>query len=387
VIPEEQEPSTASSRTRVPGSELPEGWEGPRLNDGLVLNAQSGFACGTNNRAGDGVAHLRPMNVSAAGDIRLVDLKYVPMAEVDREERWIRLDDVLFNNTNSPELVGKTAHYDLPVSRAFSNHMTRLRCRSEVIDPRFCALALHQKWREGYFRGICNNHVSQASISRSVLLETSIPLPPLAEQRRIVDQVSVLTKRVSSAHERLASISLILKRFRQSVLAAACSGRLTAGWRAAQITAQPAKELVEEIYQHRARRSITASNDGQRTAGTRKRSSKYTSAPSIATDRSLPTGWCLARIGDISDCLDSQRIPINRDARALRMGDVPYYGANGQVGWIDTYLFDEELVLVVEDETFVGRDKPFSYVIRGKSWVNNHAHVLRPLGGMSADHL
>lgn len=44
-------------------------------------------------------------------------------------------------------------------------------------------------------------------------------------------------------------------------------------------------------------------------------------------------------------------------------------------------------VLVVEDETFIGREKPFSYVVRGKSWVNNHAHVLRPLAGMSADYL
>jgi type I restriction enzyme S subunit len=66
---------------------------------------------------------------------------------------------------------------------------------------------------------------------------------------------------------------------------------------------------------------------------------------------------------------------------------IPYYGANGQVGWIDDYLFDENLVIVVEDETFIGRTKPFSYKITGRSWVNNHAHVLRPLGGMSADFL
>ncbi len=50
-------------------------------------------------------------------------------------------------------------------------------------------------------------------------------------------------------------------------------------------------------------------------------------------------------------------------------------------------MFDEDLVLVVEDETFIGRTKPFSYIVRGKSWVNNHAHVLRPLAGMSVDYL
>lgn len=66
---------------------------------------------------------------------------------------------------------------------------------------------------------------------------------------------------------------------------------------------------------------------------------------------------------------------------------MPYYGANGRVGWIDTHIFDEELVLVVEDETFIGREKPFSYLIRGKAWVNNHAHVLRSRDGVSAAYL
>jgi type I restriction enzyme S subunit len=70
-----------------------------------------------------------------------------------------------------------------------------------------------------------------------------------------------------------------------------------------------------------------------------------------------------------------------------RKGSIPYYGANGPVGFIDEHLFDEDLVLVVEDETFVGRQKPFSYIVRGKSWVNNHAHVLRPFGGVSVEYL
>jgi type I restriction enzyme, S subunit len=76
------------------------------------------------------------------------------------------------------------------------------------------------------------------------------------------------------------------------------------------------------------------------------------------------------------------RVPVNREERARRVGNVPYYGANGRTGWIDTHIFDEPLVLVVEDETFTGRVLPFSYTISGKSWVNNHAHVLRPRAGV-----
>ena len=101
----------------------------------------------------------------------------------------------------------------------------------------------------------------------------------------------------------------------------------------------------------------------------------------------MPDGWCWATLGQITECLDSKRVPINKEERAKRVGTIPYYGANGQVGWIDNYIFDEPLVLVVEDETFVGREIPFSYKITGKSWVNNHAHVLRPTPAVHVDYL
>src|SRR5208337_1604653 len=69
---------------------------------------------------------------------------------------------------------------------------------------------------------------------------------------------------------------------------------------------------------------------------------------------------------------------VNSDERSSRVGNIPYFGATGQVGWIDDFLFDEELLLVGEDGApFLDKSKQISYVIRGKSWVNNHAHVLR----------
>ncbi|GMV23985.1 MAG: hypothetical protein AMXMBFR58_00160 [Phycisphaerae bacterium] len=205
-------------------------WETVRLST-LLTDIQPGFACGAHSRGGDGIPHLRPMNVSTDGQITLDDLKLVPQAAADEAGKWIECGDVLFNNTNSPELVGKTAYYNLPELRAFSNHMTRLRVNRERLDPRYCAVWLHQLWRDGEFARRCNNHVSQASISREVLRELEIPLPPLAEQNRIVEALERLTARVDAARARLATVPAILKRFRQSVLAAACSGRLTEDWR------------------------------------------------------------------------------------------------------------------------------------------------------------
>lgn len=92
----------------------------------------------------------------------------------------------------------------------------------------------------------------------------------------------------------------------------------------------------------------------------------------------LPHGWDSIEMQECVDVLDNIRVPVNSDERAKRRGDVPYYGATGQVGWIDKALFDEELLLLGEDGApFFDKSKPIAYLIRGKSWVNNHAHVLR----------
>ncbi len=89
-------------------------------------------------------------------------------------------------------------------------------------------------------------------------------------------------------------------------------------------------------------------------------------------------------LDEVCDILDSQRKPLNKNERENRIKGkelkdlYPYYGATQQAGYIDDYLFDEELILLGEDGVmFYDRDKPKAYLISGKSWVNNHAHVLR----------
>ncbi len=100
----------------------------------------------------------------------------------------------------------------------------------------------------------------------------------------------------------------------------------------------------------------------------------------------LPQRWAEIELRECVDVLDNQRVPVNSDERAKRQGDVPYYGATGQVGWIDEALFNEELLLIGEDGApFFDKSKPISYIIRGKSWVNNHAHVLRARSNVSSN--
>jgi len=102
----------------------------------------------------------------------------------------------------------------------------------------------------------------------------------------------------------------------------------------------------------------------------------------------LPDGWRWVRLGEVVEFLDHLRKPVNEAEREERIKNkplneiYPYYGANGQVGWIDDYIFDEELILLAEDGGHFGsKIKPIAYKISGKCWANNHAHVLRAIKG------
>lgn len=78
-------------------------------------------------------------------------------------------------------------------------------------------------------------------------------------------------------------------------------------------------------------------------------------------------------------CLDGHRIPLSAEERASRQGEYPYFGASGQIDTVDDYLFDETLVLLGEDGAqLADPDYEISFVVSGRVWVNNHAHVLRP---------
>ncbi|MET4726177.1 type I restriction enzyme S subunit [Bradyrhizobium japonicum] len=86
--------------------------------------------------------------------------------------------------------------------------------------------------------------------------------------------------------------------------------------------------------------------------------------------------WEIDALGQIADNLDNRRVPITSTDRGA--GSVPYYGASGVVDYVDGFIFDEDLLCVSEDgANLVARTYPIAFPISGKTWVNNHAHVLR----------
>lgn len=84
----------------------------------------------------------------------------------------------------------------------------------------------------------------------------------------------------------------------------------------------------------------------------------------------------MVELGSVVTLLDSRRIPLKKGDRVS--GEYPYYGASGIVDYVDSYIFDEDLLLVSEDgANLKARTKPIAFSTSGRVWVNNHAHVLK----------
>jgi restriction endonuclease S subunit len=224
--------------------ELPQGWTPASIRD-VVENLQPGFASGEKNVAG-GLAHLRMNNIGVAGELVMDLIRKVPQ-NLARPQHDLQRGDVLICMTNSSDLVGKCAYFDLPGKYVFSNHLTRLRPKAGVIDGKFLRWNLWLQWRRGVFHDKCKHWVNQSALPKDALLSTEVALSPFNEQRRIVAKLEILLGKVDDCQRRLAKIPVLLKRFRQSVLAAACSGRLTAEWREQNSNVESMRATIEKL--------------------------------------------------------------------------------------------------------------------------------------------
>ena len=96
----------------------------------------------------------------------------------------------------------------------------------------------------------------------------------------------------------------------------------------------------------------------------------------------IPAGWEVRKIKYAFINLDSKRVPLSSEERDGLERIYDYYGASGVIDKIDRYIFDDELILVGEDgANLLARSTPLAFIARGKFWVNNHAHILKPIVG------
>ncbi len=254
-------------------------------------------------------------------------------------------------------------------------------CAAIVVDEakalrRYVRLALQANYM--VMRALAEGG-NQPNLNLSKIKEFEIPLPPLAEQTRIANQLDTLLTRVQACNDRFDAIPALLKRFRQTVLTAASTGDLTRDWRESK---PPTAGAAAKEVKHR----LAARRDKH--AAKSKSKFKEPVQPDLAHWRlDVPESWSVESVSAFSECLDHVRVPVTKDKRATAERLYPYFGANGQVDMVDDFLFDDELVMVTEDETFYGRVKPIAYRFSGRCWVNNHAHVLLAADHVRADYL
>lgn len=89
----------------------------------------------------------------------------------------------------------------------------------------------------------------------------------------------------------------------------------------------------------------------------------------------MKENWTYKKLGEVCEVLDSKRKPITKSDR--QVGNIPYYGATGIQDYVKDFIFDGRFLLVGEDGAKWGKDENTAYIIEGKSWVNNHAHILK----------
>jgi type I restriction enzyme, S subunit len=359
-------------------------WE-TRTIESICSLITPGFACSRNHQIENGHVHLRTHNISTLGTLNFDLLVRINPKMVDPQKSSIRRGDILFNNTNSQELVGKTSLVDRDYDYAFSNHITRLRLK-EGIYPGFVAFYLTLLRNSGYFAKICTRWINQAAVNTETLKEESIVLPPLAEQKRIVakvDELMALCDRLEAQqqeretrHAALARASLA--RFadaptpanlnfifhksydiapadlRKTILTLAVQGKL--------VPQDPNDEPAEAI--------LKAANALFEHLVSVKKLSAPKPLPSILEDDlpfSLPTGWASCRLGQLMRISSGDGLV----SKKMNAGPIPVYGGNGVTGYHDTCNVSKPTLVIGRVGFYCGS----IHVTPEKAWVTDNAFI------------
>lgn len=179
-----------------------------------------------------------------------IEDKYLKFVHEDQFEQWaparfIQPGDILWNSTGTGTIgracLVQAANVSPP--KVVDSHVTIVRPSSAAIDPRFLFAWIQSPEVQNAIEELASGSTNQIELNRSTVVGTRVPLAPLPEQKRIADKLDALLARVDACRERLDRVPGILKRFRQSVLAAATSGELTRDWREERGLPKAAYEL------------------------------------------------------------------------------------------------------------------------------------------------
>ena len=239
---------------------LPEGWCWATVDQCSSL-IQYGTSAKTNQDSA-GVPILRMGNITVHGSLLLDSLRYLPSDHGEFPDLLLEPSDLLFNRTNSAELVGKTAMYlGKPSPCSFASYLIRVRLL-EGANPFLVVCALNGGIGRTWIARVANQTVGQANVNGTKLAAFSFPLPPTNEQDAIIeaieDQLSTIEHLEADIEAKLESAQAL----RQAILKHAFSGKLVPQ----DPNDEPAFELLERIAAEREAREEEAAS-AKRPAG------------------------------------------------------------------------------------------------------------------------
>ena len=329
--------------------EVPDNWVWTTVEN-ICSKIGSGSTPKGSNYTSDGIFFFRSQNVHNLG-IVLDDIKYIS-EDVHKSMigTEVRPNDLLLNITGGS--LGRCAIVPNIIDRGnVSQHVCILRPISIKAEY------LHTFILSSFFaRTMKITGSGREGLPKYNLEKMFLPLPPFAEQQRIVAEIKRWFAFVDQIEQSKANLQTAIKQAKSKILDLAIHGKLVPQ----DPNDEPAIELLKRINP-----DFIPCDNGH-----------YTQ---------LPDGWTACRLEQVADILDNLRKPINSSERDSRIRNrqidelYPYYGATGQVGLIDDYIINGNYLLLGEDGApFLDKNAIKAYSISGKSWVNNHAHILSP---------
>lgn len=159
--------------------------------------------------------YLRMNNITENGKLNIQNLKYIDIPEKDLEKYVVRKGDILFNRTNSIELVGKTCIYELDFDMVIAGYIIRIRTNNNILNPRYLSEFLNFPSTKKFLRNIAKGAVNQANINAKELQDISIPLPPLDLQNEFADFVAQVDKSQLAIQKSLEELETLKKSLMQ----------------------------------------------------------------------------------------------------------------------------------------------------------------------------
>ena len=212
----------------IEGNTLPKGWVKRKLGE-VFKDISSGFACSKRFEKDGGYVHLRTHNISTQGVLNFDKIIQIEESKVNRKSSKIYKGDVIFNNTNSTELVGKTSFVDKDYNYGFSNHLTRIKT-SDFSQGKYLTYFLTHLHQQGHFFRICKKWIGQSGVNISMLKDLNYYYPPLEEQKRIVAKIDTLFAKIDKAISLTEESLVQAKNFLPSVLKEVFEKGKADGW-------------------------------------------------------------------------------------------------------------------------------------------------------------